>query len=228
MQRSARAHAGDPRARRHVDDPRRHRRADRRDHRVGEAWLRSRRHGRSSSRGYRCRSSGSVSSCSSCSRTRSAGFRRPGARRSASADSPIEPRISCCRRSCLRARKRRVVALSARLDELALAMPFTTAARARGAQRGARDHSATRFGMRFCRSSRSFCSTRRSWPAGAVVTESVFAWPGIGGLFTESLAKRDYTVLMAFLMCGSVVVAMLNLVADVAVHAIDPRTREAV
>jgi peptide/nickel transport system permease protein len=54
----------------------------------------------------------------------------------------------------------------------------------------------------------------------------VFAWPGIGGLFTESLAKRDYTVLMAFLMCGSIAVATLNLVADVAVHAIDPRTRE--
>ena len=61
--------------------------------------------------------------------------------------------------------------------------------------------------------------------SGAVVTESVFAWPGVGGLFTEALAKRDYTVLMAFLMCGSVAVAVLNLVADVAVHALDPRTR---
>jgi peptide/nickel transport system permease protein len=61
--------------------------------------------------------------------------------------------------------------------------------------------------------------------SGAVVTESVFAWPGVGGLFTEALAKRDYTVLMAFLMCGSVAVAVLSLVADVAVHALDPRTR---
>jgi ABC-type dipeptide/oligopeptide/nickel transport system permease component len=33
---------------------------------------------------------------------------------------------------------------------------------------------------------------------------------------------------MAFLMCGSIAVAVLNLVADVAVHVIDPRTREAV
>ena len=61
--------------------------------------------------------------------------------------------------------------------------------------------------------------------SGAVVTESVFAWPGVGGLFTEALAKRDYTVLMAFLMCGSVAVAVLNLVADIVVHALDPRTR---
>lgn len=61
--------------------------------------------------------------------------------------------------------------------------------------------------------------------SGAVVTESVFAWPGIGSLFTEALAKRDYTVLMAFLMCGSTAVAVLGVVSDVATHAIDPTTR---
>jgi peptide/nickel transport system permease protein len=63
--------------------------------------------------------------------------------------------------------------------------------------------------------------------SGAVVTESIFAWPGIGSLFTEALAKRDYAVLMAFLMCGSVAVMALNLVADLAIHALDPRTRDA-
>ena len=63
--------------------------------------------------------------------------------------------------------------------------------------------------------------------SGAVVTESIFAWPGIGSLFTEALAKRDYAVLMAFLMCGSVAVMVLNLVADLAVHALDPRTQDA-
>lgn len=63
--------------------------------------------------------------------------------------------------------------------------------------------------------------------SGAVVTESVFAWPGIGSLFTESLARRDYTVLMAFLLCASAVVVLLNLVADVVLHALDPRTARA-
>ena len=63
--------------------------------------------------------------------------------------------------------------------------------------------------------------------SGAVVTESIFAWPGIGSLFTEALGRRDYAVLMAFLMCGSVAVMVLNLVADLAVHALDPRTRDA-
>ena len=62
--------------------------------------------------------------------------------------------------------------------------------------------------------------------SGAVVTESVFAWPGVGSLFTEALAKRDYTVLMAFLMCGSLAVMVLNLVADLVVRALDPRVRE--
>jgi peptide/nickel transport system permease protein len=60
---------------------------------------------------------------------------------------------------------------------------------------------------------------------GAVITESVFAWPGLGSLFTEALARRDYTVLMAFLMTTSVAVVVLNLVADVAYHALDPRVR---
>ncbi len=61
--------------------------------------------------------------------------------------------------------------------------------------------------------------------SGAVVTESIFAWPGIGSLFTESLVKRDYAVLMAFLMLGSAVVLLLNLLADVLVLWLDPRAR---
>lgn len=59
--------------------------------------------------------------------------------------------------------------------------------------------------------------------SGAVVTESVFAWPGLGGLFTEALARRDYTVLMAFLMISSAAVILLNLLADVTYRWLDPR-----
>jgi len=61
--------------------------------------------------------------------------------------------------------------------------------------------------------------------SGAVVTESVFAWPGLGSLFTEALGRRDYPVLMAFLMVTSVAVVLLNLLADLALGALDPRTR---
>ena len=59
--------------------------------------------------------------------------------------------------------------------------------------------------------------------SGAVVTESVFAWPGLGSLFTEALARRDYTILMALLMLTSSAVVVLNLVADAAYAFLDPR-----
>ena len=59
--------------------------------------------------------------------------------------------------------------------------------------------------------------------SGAVVTESVFAWPGLGSLFTEALARRDYTVLMALLMLSSAAVVAFNVVADLAHAMADPR-----
>jgi len=60
---------------------------------------------------------------------------------------------------------------------------------------------------------------------GTVVTESVFAWPGLGSLFTEALARRDYTVLMAMLMLASTAVVLCNLVADLLYPLLDPRVR---
>jgi peptide/nickel transport system permease protein len=59
--------------------------------------------------------------------------------------------------------------------------------------------------------------------SGAVVTESVFAWPGLGSLFTEALARRDYTVLMALLMLSSSAVIIFNVAADLLHAALDPR-----
>jgi len=60
--------------------------------------------------------------------------------------------------------------------------------------------------------------------SGAVVTESVFAWPGLGSLFTEALARRDYSVLMALLMLTSTAIVIFNLVGDAAHALVDPRT----
>jgi peptide/nickel transport system permease protein len=108
---------------------------------------------------------------------------------------------------------------------LALAQPFANAARARGVTerrivlRHALRHALLPFATVVLLDASIMAS-------GAVVTESVFAWPGIGSLFTEALARRDYTVLMAFLMCASVAVVTLSFLADVAVHALDPRTRD--
>jgi peptide/nickel transport system permease protein len=105
-----------------------------------------------------------------------------------------------------------------------LAMPFIAVGRSRGiSERRLRWHHALTLALP------TFVTVvlldASMLASGAVVTESIFAWPGIGSLFTESLAKRDYAVLMAFLMLGSVVVLSLNLVADVAVLWLDPRTR---
>jgi len=60
---------------------------------------------------------------------------------------------------------------------------------------------------------------------GAVVTETVFAWPGMGSLFFSALGLPDYPVLMAFLLLGSASVIAFNLLADILYAVIDPRIR---
>jgi peptide/nickel transport system permease protein len=61
--------------------------------------------------------------------------------------------------------------------------------------------------------------------SGAVITETVFAWPGIGRLFVESMDGRDYPVLMALMMMGSAALVLSNLAADIVYVLIDPRIR---
>ena len=60
---------------------------------------------------------------------------------------------------------------------------------------------------------------------GAAVTETIFAWPGLGSFFIQSLTGRDYPVLMAMLLMSAVVVIMFNLLADVLYGVLDPRIR---
>ena len=61
--------------------------------------------------------------------------------------------------------------------------------------------------------------------SGAVITETVFAWPGIGRLFMESMNGRDYPMLMGLMMMGSLGIVIANIVADLAYAALDPRIR---
>ena len=61
--------------------------------------------------------------------------------------------------------------------------------------------------------------------SGAVITETVFAWPGIGRLFVESMNGRDYPVLMGLMMSGSLALVLANLLADIVCALIDPRIR---
>jgi peptide/nickel transport system permease protein len=61
--------------------------------------------------------------------------------------------------------------------------------------------------------------------SGAVITETVFAWPGIGYFFYDSLNDRDYPVLLALLLIGAASVIIFNLIADVLYGVVDPRIR---
>jgi len=63
--------------------------------------------------------------------------------------------------------------------------------------------------------------------AGAVITETIFAWPGIGRLFVQSMGGRDYPVLMGILLMGSLAVILFNLIADLLYGWLDPRIRYA-
>jgi peptide/nickel transport system permease protein len=58
---------------------------------------------------------------------------------------------------------------------------------------------------------------------GAVLTETVFAWPGIGRLMFEALAQRDYALLLGVFFVSSAMVVLLNLLTDIVYRAVDPR-----
>jgi peptide/nickel transport system permease protein len=58
---------------------------------------------------------------------------------------------------------------------------------------------------------------------GAVIVESVFAWPGMGSLMVEAVGARDYPVVLAVNVLGAALVIAGNLAADVATTVADPR-----
>jgi len=61
--------------------------------------------------------------------------------------------------------------------------------------------------------------------AGAVVTESIFAWPGMGRLFIESFERADIPVMMAILMLLCVMVIVFQILTDIVYTWLDPRIR---
>jgi peptide/nickel transport system permease protein len=61
--------------------------------------------------------------------------------------------------------------------------------------------------------------------AGAVLTETIFAWPGMGGLTYQAILQRDYALLMGLFLIVSVCVILMNLVTDLVYTLVDPRIR---
>ena len=58
---------------------------------------------------------------------------------------------------------------------------------------------------------------------GAVLTETVFAWPGIGRLMFESLAARDYNTILGVFLVSAAMVIVFNILTDLVYRLIDPR-----
>jgi peptide/nickel transport system permease protein len=61
--------------------------------------------------------------------------------------------------------------------------------------------------------------------AGAVIVETVFAWPGLGQVTVQSILARDFMVVQGVVLLGAMVTIALNLVADLLYSAVDPRIR---
>ena len=62
--------------------------------------------------------------------------------------------------------------------------------------------------------------------SGSVIVERIFAWPGLGRLYFDSILSRDYPVVLGLSLIGGVVTLAATLAADVAAALVDPRLRE--
>jgi peptide/nickel transport system permease protein len=64
-----------------------------------------------------------------------------------------------------------------------------------------------------------------SYLNGAVLTETIFGWDGMGRFTMEGIIKRDYPVIMGCIIAGTVMLVLVNLFVDVLYHYLDPRIR---
>jgi ABC-type dipeptide/oligopeptide/nickel transport system permease component len=60
---------------------------------------------------------------------------------------------------------------------------------------------------------------------GAIVTERVFAWPGLGQIIVDAILHRDYPVIQATVLVTAVMFMLINLAVDVTCMLLDPRLR---
>ncbi len=60
---------------------------------------------------------------------------------------------------------------------------------------------------------------------GAVFTESIFSWPGMGTLFVDAVVSRDYPLIMGMTLIIAIAVLLINLAVDIAYGFVNPRIR---
>ncbi|QNK40055.1 ABC transporter permease [Caproicibacter fermentans] len=61
--------------------------------------------------------------------------------------------------------------------------------------------------------------------SGALITETIFGWPGIGKIFLASISQRDYMFMMGYIMLLALLVMFGNLLSDILYSVVDPRIR---
>jgi len=67
---------------------------------------------------------------------------------------------------------------------------------------------------------------RAAWLlSGTVIVETIFAWPGVGRLFVDSIVRLDYQVIQSIVLLSSVLVVVMNILTDIIYAYIDPRIR---
>ncbi len=64
-----------------------------------------------------------------------------------------------------------------------------------------------------------------SYLNGAVLTETIFGWDGLGRYALDGIVKRDYPVIMGVVLFGALVFVSINLLVDISYHFLDPRVR---
>src|SRR5581483_162520 len=62
---------------------------------------------------------------------------------------------------------------------------------------------------------------------GAVVTETIFAFPGVGYLLVEAIYQRDFAIVEAFVVVSAAIIVVINLLVDLLYGVLDPRVRYA-
>lgn len=60
---------------------------------------------------------------------------------------------------------------------------------------------------------------------GAVITETIFSWPGVGQIAYESVNRRDYAMIQGVVLYGAALFVLVNLLVDILYAVLDPRVR---
>jgi len=62
--------------------------------------------------------------------------------------------------------------------------------------------------------------------AGAIVTETIFSWPGIGRMTIQAISNRDYYLVQGCILCIGLTYVVVNLLTDMTYSALNPRIRQ--